>query len=57
MEYVKTSGTRWNNMKKRASNPKDLKDQAETNKAILHYIRILQEEIDELREMLEDDGR
>lgn len=47
----------WNNLKKRAGKVPNLQEQCRVNKELLNYIRILQEEIDELKQQMEDDGR
>lgn len=47
----------WRNLKKRASSPRNIQDQASVNKELLNYIRILQEQIDDIRATIDDDGR
>lgn len=47
----------WNNLKKRAGSIKNQQEQNRVNKELLNYIRILQDQIDEIKHTLEDDGR
>ena len=56
METVKYNH-RWNNLNRRAKACKNQQEQNTVNKEILNYIRILQDQVTELKQMLDDDGK